>query len=769
MKTHLHHLVLTLALLALSTFNSQLSTAQAQGTAFTYQGQLNTGTNPANGIYDLRLLIYDSSTGGNILGGPVTNTAVAVTNGLFTTIIDFGAGVFTGSSNWLHIGVRTNGSSAFTGLMPRQQLTPTPYAIYAESAGSTALLNNPGTLNFFAGQNAGVNLSLTGVDNTGVGYGALFTNSSGSYNTAEGVGALSANTGGFFNTAEGAGALFSNTTGGGNTANGFDALFSNTTGNNNTANGSDALFNNTTGGNNVAVGYQALLDNTNQSQNTAIGAQALYANTTGFQDTGLGYQALLNNQSGSENTASGVAALEANLSGSYNTANGAFALNNNTTGANNVANGYQALYYNTNGANNTANGFQTLWQNQNGSANVANGFQALFANLTGSNNVANGFAALNVNNSGSGNVAEGYEALAHNFTGSSNVAVGVLAGANITGSDNIDIGNTGASGDNGIIRIGTPGIHTSTYLAGDVTVSGNLNLPATATFSSGGDSLLAGLAIDPTSQNSGTVGSYALVFGAAVGSSGEGIASDRSSGVNDLEFYTAWANRMTINHDGNVGINTSSPSQALEVNGNYVLIDGGAANNGNGPIDAYIGGSGSGSDVQIGSMNANITGVGFWNHTSGWMSISCSSITIEGGSDLAEPFPISTPEQEVSEGAVVVIDEANPGQLKMSDQPYDTRVVGVISGANGIHPGIQMHQQGLLEGGKNVALTGRVYVQADTSNGAIKPGDLLTTSSTPGRAMRVSDHARAQGAILGKAMTALNEGKGMVLVLVTLQ
>jgi hypothetical protein len=96
-------------------------------------------------------------------------------------------------------------------------------------------------------------------------------------------------------------------------------------------------------------------------------------------------------------------------------------------------------------------------------------------------------------------------------------------------------------------------------------------------------------------------------------------------------------------------------------------------------------------------------------------------------------------------------------------------VAGVVSGANGIHPGIQMHQEGMLEGGKNVALSGRVYVQADATNGPIKPGDLLTTSSTPGCAMRVTDHLRAQGAILGKAMTGLSEGKGMVLVLVTLQ
>ena len=208
----------------------------------------------------------------------------------------------------------------------------------------------------------------------------------------------------------------------------------------------------------------------------------------------------------------------------------------------------------------------------------------------------------------------------------------------------------------------------------------------------------------------------------------------------------------------------------MEVNGNYVLIDGGSAADGNGPIDAYIGGNGSGSDVQIGSMNSLITSIGFWNTAAGaWMHIACSSITINGGSDLAEPFAISSPEHEISQGAVLVIDDQNPGHLKISDEPYDTRVAGVVSGANGIKPGIQMQQQGLLEGGKNVALTGRVYVQADASNGPIKPGDLLTTSSTPGHAMKVTDHAKAQGAILGKAMTELSEGKGMVLVLVTLQ
>ncbi len=93
----------------------------------------------------------------------------------------------------------------------------------------------------------------------------------------------------------------------------------------------------------------------------------------------------------------------------------------------------------------------------------------------------------------------------------------------------------------------------------------------------------------------------------------------------------------------------------------------------------------------------------------------------------------------------------------------------LVSGANGVQPGIRMGQKGILDRGKNVALSGRVYGPADTSNGAVRPGDLLTASAAPGYAMKATDHAKAQRAILGKAMTELSEGKGMVLVLVALQ
>ena len=113
-----------------------VETLFAQGTAFTYQGRLNDSGSPANGNYDLRFTIYDSTNNpGTIIAGPITNAATAVSNGLFTITLDFGPGVFTGSPRWLDIGVRTNGSlNAFSLLTPRQPLTPAPYAILANMA-----------------------------------------------------------------------------------------------------------------------------------------------------------------------------------------------------------------------------------------------------------------------------------------------------------------------------------------------------------------------------------------------------------------------------------------------------------------------------------------------------------------------------------------------------------------------------------------------------------------------------------------------------------
>jgi hypothetical protein len=458
-----------------------------------------------------------------------------------------------------------------------------------------------------------------------------------------------------------------------------------------------------------------LAHNSGGSENTAVGADALLNNTTASENTAVGVGALLNNVSGSNNVAIGYAALQNNTA-SYNTAEGVYAMQANTTGHNNTANGYNALN----------------------------------ANLTGNDNVAQGVGALQSSASSYYNTAVGGFALQNLTAGNNNIALGYNAGNSLAnGTNNIYVGNLGSATETGVIRIGTPGAHTQTYISG-------------------------GVNLDPSGLNDGHVTANALTFGAF---SGEGIASQRTggstaSGQYGLEFYTDYVNQMTILQNGNVGIGTNGPVAALEVasSGGFgspqLKLDQQANDYARLRFAPY---SYSPWDIAVkNTMNFYVNGATVMVlATNGNLSV--GSITITGGSDLAEPFSISTADQPVSEGEVVVIDEANPGQLKLADRPYDTRVAGVISGANGIHAGIQMHQQGLFEGGKNVALTGRVYVQADASNGGIKPGDLLTTSSTPGRAMKVSDHVRAQGAILGKAMTALSEGQGLVLVLVTLQ
>lgn len=152
--------------------------------------------------------------------------------------------------------------------------------------------------------------------------------------------------------------------------------------------------------------------------------------------------------------------------------------------------------------------------------------------------------------------------------------------------------------------------------------------------------------------------------------------------------------------------------------------------------------------------------------------ITTEELAITGGSDLSEQFEIRSRPAALlpAPGLVVSIDAAHPGELVISSRAYERTVAGVISGAGGLKPGLMMGQADTLADGKYpVALTGRVYVYADASYGAIEPGDLLTTSNTPGHAMKVTDHTQAQGAILGKAMASLSEGQGLILMLVSLQ
>lgn len=134
------------------------------------------------------------------------------------------------------------------------------------------------------------------------------------------------------------------------------------------------------------------------------------------------------------------------------------------------------------------------------------------------------------------------------------------------------------------------------------------------------------------------------------------------------------------------------------------------------------------------------------------------------GADCAEYVAVHD-SAAVAPGTVLVA--TDDGKFAAATSPYDRRVVGVVSGAGNLRPGLRLNIADALTG-VPLALTGRVYCLVDSSYGPIQVGDLLVTSPTPGHAMRATDPTRSFGAIIGKALGSLSHGRGMIVVLVAL-
>jgi len=136
------------------------------------------------------------------------------------------------------------------------------------------------------------------------------------------------------------------------------------------------------------------------------------------------------------------------------------------------------------------------------------------------------------------------------------------------------------------------------------------------------------------------------------------------------------------------------------------------------------------------------------------------------GADYAEDFDVAEG-GGAEPGTVMVLDDL--GSVRASDTPYDRRVAGVVSGAGGYQPAVILDRHPDAPGRHPLALMGKVFCKADASLGAIAVGDMLTTSSTPGHAMKAVDSGRAFGAVIGKALRPLETGCGLVPILVALQ
>jgi hypothetical protein len=317
---------------------------------------------------------------------------------------------------------------------------------------------------------------------------------------------------------------------------------------------------------------------------------------------------------------------------------------------------------------------------------------------------------------------------------------------------------------------GNVGIGTSAPAA-PLHISSPVGFPATALVSS-----------------SNTSGTWLQLANTSAGGRGWSLVSTgpgNGEGAGNLLWYDHGGSggRMLLTSTGWLGVNNTAPVQTLDVNGG-LNVRGGVIQSGGGAAIASTADLGLYSQ-QSGNWERFVTNDGefHWFSDGGGgtnpiMSLTPSGeltanvVTVLGGSDVAEPYHVAEDGGvKPVPGMVVVMDSEHVGQMKVASRAYDPTVGGILSGANGVKPGLTLRQKGTIADGElPVASVGRVWCCADAdADGPITTGTLLTTSDTPGYAMRVGDYNRANGCIIGKAMSGLASGKGLVLVLVSLK
>lgn len=743
-----------------------IGVAQAQSTAFTYQGKLTNGVGPATGSYDFQFKLFDAQTVGTQLGTTNAPTSVAVNSGIFTVTLDFGAAAFPGANRWLEISVRLAGTGAFTTLSPRQQITATPYAI--NSLNATAATNATTAVNFSG--------SLIGDVTGGQSATAIANNAVTGAKIATGQVVKSLN--GFFDAVTlaagsnitltpsgntltiGAAGAANNWSLTGNAGSNPSLNFIGTTDNQPLAfriNGAEVMR--MIAGGNVGIGTPTpagLLHVKGASPvrilgevSTLAGAEFVdfMARNTPFSSDMGGMRIQRQVSTGDVDTLFFAAASGSSMSEAMRVkGNGNVGIGTPTPGYKlDVADRMRVRQAGGNTAGIWL--YQTTPANDRAFVGMVDDTHVGFYGNTGAGfgltmNTTNGgvgigttdvsqFVKLDVSGGNFTHAVRGNSFLGIGVWGSSGGGTGVYGdgGTSGTGVEGTSGGNgTGVKGSS-MTGDGVVGVSTSHYGVSGRTASTGFNV--------------AGVFGEATASSGNVVG----VYGRSLNdTSGTGVAGfGRATGG----YFSSSGNVGTgvgaYGTGDQYGVDGQSP------NGTGVIGTGRFGVSGFGHTGGY---GGYFNNVDPGQIALFVEGTGRMN------------VLQVAGSDVAERFDAVL---EAKPGLVVAIDPDHPGQLAIAHRAYNRRVAGVISGANKLDAGMVLAD---LPGSKNslpVALSGRVWVYCDATRSAIHPGDLLTTSNTPGHAMKVTNHAKAQGAIIGKAMTGLKSGRGLVLVLVTLQ
>ncbi len=678
--------------------------------------------------------------------------------------------------------------------------------------------NSSGTRNTALGYKSSYR-NTTGVSNVAIGSEALYFNTTKSNLVAVGDSALyyngnnsSSSSHSVYNTAVGSRSMLNNTTGHNNTAVGYKSMYSIEGGSHNVSLGHESLTRSVSGDYNIAMGSFSSSYNTHGNYNVNIGYGSDYNNTGGSSNTIIGYKA-------------GFGSTGINRSGNifigreagYNeTGNNKLYIDNSNDATPLIGGDFDAdeVYLHgevgigtsslrerlhiaeSNATTNGSDGSFALIQNTNGSTNVLSGIR--FLNGITANTSKGGIFYRDMLGFGRGDIV-----FVNNSAGSSGDATFADARMTIKNDGKIGIGTTdpneqlevahptndygrmvvsdgGGSSRNALLFVspkasnqaarieafnyGTSSgvtLNFNTSGHGDCVFGGNVGI-GTSTPSelfevvSTGDNKAASFTGEGSGSSDATIASIntgtdgVAGFFQSFGTDATVIFRQNGTGVISKAIGSSGGDVWDLNRDGSMEFYNSPENRTISIDPSDI----GSADAGK--ITLY---SADGLTPTI-EINGGYGGDG---------RITTNELQITGGSDLSEFFDLSDYEN-IEKGMVVSIDTENPGYLVITKDAYDKKVAGIVSGANNIKPGLIMSQKGTIADGEHlIALSGRVYCWVDATAHPIEIGDMLTTSNVAGHAMKVVDNDKARGAIIGKAMTSLKSGKGLVLVLVSLQ